>query len=747
MVEAPSTPPHGPPGAYGAGEASFTLDPELIRQRKLARQRRVDTLQIPAMRALGFLVLSLMVLLHDSGGVHDAGDRRHLGLVALNLGYGLLSWPLVWWGAGRLGRINLGFVFLHVDVLVWLVVLSHLEETHLLFACLLLVRVADQVAYGASRAFYFNNVIALAYLGYTGGLYLLDPAGSQWSQRLALAAVLYVVGSYLAYTGTVSEQLRRRNREAVRTARQLVQTLAYKTFELEAQTQELEQAREGAEQASAAKSQFLARMSHEIRTPMTGILGTTELLQGTTLDPAQRQLVLTAHRSGEALLALIDDVLDLARIEAGKSTLRETRFDLGQLVDEVTALMATPALQKGIGLHGVMPEGLRVAVRGDAVKLRQILMNLIGNAIKFTERGSVTLGVRQAAPAGDAVVAEGAAVLDDALLLHFEVRDTGIGIEPEALAHIFDPFTQADGSTSRRYGGSGLGLAIVRELVGLMGGEVEVESQPGQGSSFRVTLTLQRVPPPSAPMRWVEPQAASAAAWSPTLRATPPAGPPARTPASEAPPLPRQQQPEQQPPSPRQSPLAHAPWPAPAASAPSASTPASVSPPGGTAQAAEPAHGLAAVVPDAPQEGTPWRGAAPATPDRAVEVLLAEDNAVNQMMLRAMLEQLGCRVTIVADGAAAVDAVTGSRYDLVFMDCHMPGMDGFEATRRIRSAEARVPARYTPIVALTAAVLPEDREACLHAGMDDFVSKPVHMTQLGAVIERWAVSDRQRPGP
>jgi signal transduction histidine kinase/ActR/RegA family two-component response regulator len=742
MVEAPSTPPFAPPGAYGAGDASFTLDPELIRQRKLARQRRVDTLQIPAMRALGFLVLSLTVLLHETPDGHTAIDRSHLLLFALNLGYGLLSWPLVWLGDGRLGRVNLGFVFLHLDVLVWLVVLYHLEETHLLFACFLLVRVADQVAYGASRAFYFNNVIALAYLGYTGGLYLLDPAGSQWSQRLGLAAVLYLVGCYLAYTGTVSEQLRRRNREAVRTARQLVQTLAYKTFELEAQTQELEQARQAAEQASAAKSQFLARMSHEIRTPMTGILGTTELLQRTTLDPAQRQLVLTAHRSGEALLALIDDVLDLARIEAGKSTLRETRFDLGQLVDEVTALMATPALQKGIGLHGVMPEGLRLAVRGDAVKLRQILMNLIGNAIKFTERGSVTLGVRQATPADGAVVAEGAAALDDALVLHFEVRDTGIGIEPEALAHIFDPFTQADGSTSRRYGGSGLGLAIVRELVGLMGGEVAVESQPGQGSSFRVTLTLQRVPPSNAPMRWVEPRAASAAAWSPTLRAAPPASPPTRSPAGEAPPSPRQQQLEQQPQSqlqpPRRSPL-------PSPLSASASASASALEAGEVPATAAPAEALPALVADGPRAGPPGESAVPAAPDRAVDVLLAEDNAVNQMMLRAMLEQLGCRVTIVADGAAAVEAAMGSRYDLVFMDCHMPGMDGFEATRRIRSAEARLPPRYTPIVALTAAVLQEDREACLHAGMDDFVSKPVQMTQLGAVIERWAVSARLSP--
>ncbi|MCC6930154.1 MAG: response regulator [Gemmatimonadaceae bacterium] len=411
--------------------------------------------------------------------------------------------------------------------------------------------------------------------------------------------------------------------EGERHQQEYLQKLEATHAALKEQAEQLAVARDRAEEGARAKSDFLAMMSHELRTPMNGVLGMAQLLLHTPLSEEQAARVHMLRASGESLLRIINDVLDFSKIEAGKLSIESHVFDLPVLLEEVRETLATAADVVGLDLAVEVDASCPRLVVGDAGRIRQVLFNLAGNAIKFTDRGRVVIRACRAACAPG--------TMTDAIA--FSVQDTGIGMTAETLELLFAPFTQGDGSSTRRHGGTGLGLAISRRLAEMMGGELTVTSAVRAGSCFTLTLAL-----PAAPAN--------------------------------------------------------------------ARVGGSVSPSGRMSSASFQAAPFAAH-----EQG------------HGVHVLLAEDNMVNQVVVVALLAHLGCTVDVAPDGSAAVRRWSEGHFDLILMDCQMPGMDGLEATRQIRAAEAG--STHVPIVALTANAMPEDRMACLAAGMDDHIAKPV----------------------
>lgn len=420
------------------------------------------------------------------------------------------------------------------------------------------------------------------------------------------------------------DQIERQDSELKQHREHLEEQVAARTAELRRVNEELRRAKEAAEEASRLKSQFLANMSHDLRTPMNGVIGMTALALSTELNDEQRDYLTTVQNAAESLLCLLNDILDFSKIEAGKLTLEAIPFDLREVVEQTIKSLHVEAARKELALNWRVDPEIPARLVGDPVRFRQILTNLVSNAVKFTERGRVDVAVElEAASGGEFTV-------------RVAVRDTGIGIPPDKLETIFQPFTQADGSTTRRFGGTGLGLSISSRLAELMGGRIWVESEVGKGSTFWVTLCF----------------------------------------------------------------------------------------------AAAPADG--ASFSEAPAE-------AGRSAPRSLRILVAEDNPINQKVVAKMLERDGHRVIVASDGRQALELAAREPFDLILMDVQMPGLSGLEVTRRIREQES-AGGDHVPIIALTASAMKGDRERCLEAGMDDYLTKPISPAALREAIARYAPS-------
>jgi PAS domain S-box-containing protein len=603
--------------------------------------------------------------------------------------------------------------------------------------------------------------------------------GSRLPVALTVGAVHDATSAITGFVGIAADLTARKQVDA---EREHLLTLE------QAARQRLEESNHALTEATHAKSEFLANMSHEIRTPMNGVIGLTGLLLDTELDSEQREYAEAVRRSGEALLTIVNDILDFSKVEAGKLELELLDFNPREAVDDVVGLLAEPAGRKGITLVASVANDVPWRVRGDVGRLRQVLTNLVGNAVKFTEIGEVVVAATLAEAATDPTPADGAAAPAPAwstVVLRFEVRDTGIGIPPEARARLFQPFSQADSSTTRRYGGTGLGLVISQRLVELMGGEIGVDSAPGRGSTFWFTIRFA----PAAPLDpalhaalrglralVVDSQAArrdflreAMTSWGVVVEAA--------TDAETALAMLREA-------ATRGTPyalvlvqrrlagedglaLVRAVGADPALGA---ARPILLVQQGRDRRgevAATP--GLAAVLREPIRQSQLFEtllqvlGSAPSTAgagtdraeppsagvetDRAVgppaaspaaaagRILVAEDSAMNQLVALGMLRKLGYRADTVGDGREALEALSRIPYAAVLMDCQMPELDGFEATREIRRREGT--ARHTPVIAMTANAMQGDRERCLAAGMDDYVAKPVRAAELAAALARW----------
>ncbi len=735
---------------------TFAFDSNAARQARRQRFTHFQTVEVPQLRLIGFLLNAIGVIVHNwlVQGHFAWSDSFYItGVLAA---YALLAWATIalLWSPDSL--VDIGDFFLVFDVVVLAFVVYVSGANHSLMWLVFIARPADQVATTFKRALFFAHTGPLAFFLLMSYVGFVEHRDLQWPVEIAKGSFLYIMSMYIALTARTAEARRNKLAEARRIAEQAAREAADRRRELETALAKLEN-------ASKAKSEFLANVSHELRTPLNSVLGSSDLLLDSPLTREQRDMVGVLRDSAESLTHIVNDILDLARVEARRMPIDQIPMRLRDVAGATLRMFTARAHHRPIELVCHVEHDVPDALTGDPVRLRQVLTNLIGNAVKFTEEGEIVLRVEVEEDRGGR------------LALRFSVRDTGIGIPKDRQAAIFEAFTQVDGSSTRKYGGTGLGLTIANELVGLMDGRLWVDSDPGRGSTFSFIAWFGRgghVEPCEAP--WGDrrlrvlvadgnPHAQAAlveamSIWPVDVRTA--NGGHAALAAAEAalganalelaiidaslPGIDGFELAARLRAAPfrvprvvllirnRQSPM--------------------------EAERAIAAGALYLVKPVTQQPLTELlRGAfgtdphhaglLPHTrpPVRPLRILVVDDHEVNQAVVGAVLKKWGHAVASALDGQEALDKLASESYDLVLMDLQMPVLDGLDATRRLRQRELASGSARLPVVAMTARAMDEDREQCLAAGMDGYLSKPLDQRALFDVLAKVGGSSGDLP--